>query len=275
LTVGGLYTLSYNDKLYVPVSREEILSAVKNASPHLASLTYIFSKIHYSSDVERENAMNNCSTLADVNKQIRMKGIIEAERPEIRRRAYHLNFPGDGQYLNPSAFNIAKIFTAIGDATSVAIYPIHPAAIDSNSREERLLSAFGANVPTFMVANGKKMSLEGSFHVRERDARGANLVNRDVKKIACVLTTLPLAYADFLKMKDTKSVLNPFGSQIGRSNANTAIARSFEDESAQNIITALRKAVGASAVVPDDSRKRKAQDDIDDRNSKNPALSFF
>jgi len=275
ILVGGAYTLHYNDTAYRPCSRSEILLAVRNASPHTASLEYIFSKITYSTQTERDNARNACQSVGDVNRQIRTHGIVEAERSEIRRRAYHLNFPGDGQFLTPSAYNISKIFTAIGDPSSVAIYPLHPEAIDSITREERLLSAFGSGVPTFLVANGKKMSLEGNFFVRERDTSGHNLVNRDVHKIACTLAPLRVAYQDFLKMKDMKAVLNPFGAQIGNSNANKAITRAFEKESAADIIAALRKAVGASTVMKDNELKRRAAEDIDDRDSKNLALSFF
>lgn len=259
---GGMYTLTFNDTVYRPVSREEILVQIKNATPHKASLDYIFSKITYASATERANGLNACATLADVNFQIRSHGIIEAERSEIRRRAYHLQFPGDGMYLTPTAHNISRVFTAIGDASISAVYPLHPEAIDSNFREERLLSSFGAAVPSFYVPNGKKMSLEGNFFVRERNPGNNNLEDREVHKIACVTVPLKQAYADFLKMKDSKAILNPYGAQIGKSNANTAITRSFEKESASEIVVSLRKAVGASAVSRLIVGKRKAEDDI-------------
>jgi hypothetical protein len=190
------------------------------------------------------------------------------------KKANLLAFPNSqGEFLNATAHNIANVFSAIGDqAIPESNFPLHPDAITSSDRTERLLSAFGVEIPCFRVPGGKSMSLEGKFSVRDRGSDGKP-EDRDIHTIGAVLLPLDRAFANFKEMKDTKKVLNPFGSKLaGQASANSRVKK-WERDSGDSVIVALRKAVGASANVPNKGgNKRTADDDdIDNRGGKRAA----
>jgi len=270
---GGMFVLQAHDKIFIPVPKAELVTELVNSNPHAAALKFIYDSIVYPDEQGRTQAMNAATTLRDINLQITMQGIIGSRKEEIVKRAHHLTFPSGGDYLNATAHNISTVFTAIGDASiSELSFPLHPDAITSTSRTERLLSAFGSEVPSFRIPGGKAMSLEGKFTVTERGPSGKP-EERDIHSIGAILIPLEKAFAHFKEMKDSKKVLNPFGSRLAAQASSASRIKKWEKDSGDAIIVALRRAVGASANAPSRNEKKRAadDDDLDDRSSKRAA----
>jgi hypothetical protein len=268
---GGCYRLYMRDTIFIPVNKNELLAELVNSNPHTASLKFIYDSIYYPDESGRQSAMKAARTLRDVNLQIIMQGAIPQRLDEIRRKAHMLTFPGSqGEFLSATAHNITSVFGAIADSSiSETGFPLHPDAITSQDRTERLLSAFGSEVPTFRVPGGKKMSLDGRFAITERGADGRP-ESRDLHTIGAILLPLRSAYPAFKTMKDEKAVLNPFGAKLAIQASSTSRIKKWEKESGDAIIVALRGAVGASAnATSGKGKKRVAEDNsIDDRGTK-------
>lgn len=268
---GGMYKLHAQGKIFEPVPKNELVTELVNSNPHAASLKFIYDSIFYPDTAGRTAAMSAARSLRDVNLQITSQGLVSSRLEEVVKRAQLLSFAGSqGEFLASTAHNISRVFTAIGDMNiSELDFPLHPDAIASNSRTERLLSAFGVEIPVFRVPGGKKMSLEGKFHVRERGAGGQS-ESRDIHTIGAILLPLSRAFPAFKEMKDTKDVLNPFGSRLATQASSSSRIKKWEKDSGDAIISALRLSVGASANVPNAGTKKRSADDdsIDDRGGK-------
>jgi len=275
---GGMYQLHAFDSVYIPVPRDELIKELQTSNPHVAALTFIYDSIIYPDQAGREQARRAATSLRDINLQIQSQGILISRRAEIVQKAQLLSFPAKaGEFLPSTAHNIDRVFSAIANPSiSEADFPLHPDAIASMDRTERLLSAFGVEVPVFRIKGGKGMSLEGKFSVRERDAEGKPS-DKDIHTIGAILQPLGPAYQAFKEMKDLKQVLNPFGSKLAVQASSSSRIKKWEKESGDLVISALRKAVGASANVPNrNDKKRKLDDeDLDDRGSKRAAAFDF
>jgi hypothetical protein len=210
--------------------------------------------------------------------EIRTHPFSIGEERGIIEKAYFLSFHNDLEFFYPNSHNIAKVLKAIADDSLIETnFPLHPEAITSADRTYRLLSAFGMDVPTFIVPGGKKMSLEGNFTVPDRDAKGDATV-KDVHKIAVAFTDLKQAFIDFNTVKASKEIQNPFGNKgLSNSNAytNTGLLSRFEKDHAQDILVALREAVGAkppTAGTAAGKRARETDNNAMDRKAKKSKL---
>jgi hypothetical protein len=134
------------------------------------------------------------------------------------------------------------------------------------------LSAFGIGVPSLWVDGGKKLSLEGNMQVTERDTNGAP-VQRQITKVGVLMKTLKEAVADFNTCKSEKAIKNPFGSKLGSRASSNSILHVFEKDQAANIISNMRKAVGAvQRAEQGGKRQRDEQDEEADERRKRVAL---
>jgi hypothetical protein len=268
---GGMFEIQMRDKVYTPVPKDELIKELVNSNPHAAALNFIFESISYPDETIRNTEKAAVTNLRDINTQIMLRGVIGSRHAEVVKMAHRLTFP-QADYLNVTSHNITMVFSAIANLSIMEhTFPLHPDAITSSSRTERLLSAFGSEVPVFRVPGGKAMSLEGRFSVRERGTTGQP-EDRDIHTIGAILLPLDRAYQAFKEMKDTKKVLNPFGSRLASQASSASRIKKWEKDSGDAVIAALRAAVGAQAFVPGSASKRKADDDdIDERGTKRSA----
>jgi hypothetical protein len=267
---GGLFTLKIGDKVIEPYGRDQIVAGINNSTPHVAALDFIFAQMYFGTHDERTASKQTVRTVRDVAFLIRSKGVVEAQRSEIVKRAYHLKFKSEPGYLTPTAFNISRVLNAINDLSfPESEFSLHPEALFAASRAERLLSAFGIECPSFVVPGGKKMSLEDSFKVKDRGADG-NVTQREVHKISVALVSFKKAVDDFELVKKEKVVFNPFGNQLGSRSSTDKMTKSFEKDSADQIITALRSAVGAvqKAESAGKRKDREGEDGDDEERAK-------
>lgn len=274
---GGMYEFHTRDKIYKAVPHAELIVELAASNPHVSSLTFIYDSIAYPDATTRLNMTNAARSIRDVNRELTTRGFLQAREEEIIRKAHLLSFPGQSDYFAVTAYNIEKVFQAMGNATiSEADFPLHPDAVTSTKRDERLLSAFGSEVPSFRVPGGKKMSLSGNFAVKMREANG-KMELKDVHAIGAILVPLAKGYQDYIAMKNDQEILNPFGSRLANQASSSSIVKKWEKDTCTTVVAALRSAVGASANVPaNENKKRKADDDeIDDRYHRVDAFDFL
>jgi hypothetical protein len=272
--LGGAYTLTVHGKQFRAVERSELITALALSVPHTASLTYIFSKIHYDTQANRVISQGTVMNIRDINFLIRTKGIIESFRSEIIRKAFHLKFPGELPFLTPSAHNISTVLHAISDETiPESNFPLHPEAIAADTRAHRLLSSFGMECPSFLVTGGKSMELEKRFSVREQDGNKV-WSDRDITKLGVIFVGWKKACTDFDTVRERKHILNPYGSQIASRVSTQTTIRTYEKESAFAILAALRSAVGAVQRAEGGGKRQRDVDDEDVRQAKKGAKIF-
>jgi len=271
---GGMFALHARGEIFRPVPRADLLIEMENSNPHVAALKFIYGAIYFPDEPGRVQARESATSLRDVNLILVSQGYQSNFEQEIRKKAHALTFPG-APYLSATAHNISLVFSAIADTTiPESNFPLHPDAITSKERTERLLSAFGSEVPVFRVPAGKTMSLEGKFAVKERGPSGAS-EEREIHAIGGILLPLARAYPAFKEMKDAKAVLNPFGSRLAAQASSSSRIKRWEKESGDLVVAALRLAVGASALVPNGKTKRSRDEDDDETGNKRVKPSAF
>lgn len=262
---GGFFTLQLGTALYEPVESSELKPLVDKASAHGIALEFIFSKLNYADATARATAMDAMTSIREVAVEIRTHAWNPTYEIEMIKKAHFLSFRGDKDYLYPNSHNITEVLKAIADDSVIeSRFPLHPEAITSVNRTYRLLSAFGIEVPTFMVPGGKKMSLDGNFTVSGRNEAG-NPTQVDVHKVAVSFTDLKRAFTDFERVKKEKSIQNPFGNKGLQNSAaftGSGMISRFEKDHAADILAALRSAVGAT-LIQKTGGKRKI-DDVDE-----------
>lgn len=276
--LGGRYDLFLESATITPVPHADLTLAFPHASPHSHALTRIFGFMMYPDQATRDAAQLLVTNIRDIHLQLMSHPVAKSSEAEVTNLAHMLRFAGQPEYLNSNAHNIARILRAIADpTTNISQIPLHPLAIFEHERKYQLLSAFGAHAPSFRVPGGKQMSLEGSFSVTERNTSGGRIA-RDVKKIGCILVPFEKAKTDYDQVVSTKSILNPFGNQLGNRMSAQTILRTYEGPSAQDIITALRSVAGISvttnAGAPSGSRKRGASPGTSGAPAKKRALDI-
>jgi hypothetical protein len=268
--LGGLFTLKVWDRLHHPVDRTELLSQIHSASPHQASLDFIFNNIYYADDAARNAAKASVRNVRDVSFQIRSHGVVEAQRKAVVEKAYLLSFAGEKELLSPTAHNIVEVLTAISnDAIPESSFPMHPEAVLEESKAGRLLSAFGIEVPSFLVPGGKKMSLNGNFSVKT-NVPGAvgQAAQQTIHKIAVIGLPLADALRDLETVRKDQYVLNPYGNMSAARVSTAGIVRTFEKDSADSIVVALRAVSGASQNVAGRAKRGRGDDEDDDEAQK-------
>jgi hypothetical protein len=272
IILGGMFSIKVNGSVFVPEPSATVVQHMKDASAHESSIDFILGKLVYSGTDTAATVKPIIRSLRDLSFAVRSRAYSALYEAEMIKKAYHISFRGDGNYLSPTSHNLTTILTAMADPNiSETTFPIHPEAIFSQDRDYRLLSAFGITVPDFLVPGGKTMSLEGNFTVREDGPAGKQ--TRDVHKVAVVMKDLKSAYSDLLSVKKDKAIMNPFGNKLGSAasyNSSGLVTR-FEGDHARDVLAALRRFTGAKENVANPKRLRD-EDEEDSKRSKKSKL---
>jgi hypothetical protein len=264
IILGGMFSLKVNGSVYTPEIAATVVQHMKDSSAHESSLDFILSKLVYGTNENAATVKPLINSLRDLSFIVRSRPYNGTFESEMIKKAYHISFRQDGNYLSPTSHNITTILNAMSDPNiAESTFPIHPEAIFSQDRDYRLLSAFGITVPDFMVPAGKKMSLEGNFTVKE-DGPGGKMT-RDVHKVAVIMKDLKSAYQDLLLVKKDKAIMNPFGNKLGSASSynSSGLVTRFEGDHARDVLASLRRYTGAKENVQNPKRLR--DEDEEDR----------
>jgi hypothetical protein len=270
---GGSFQILHLNDLYESSTYEDIQIAFESASPHHAALTNIMEKVNFADDLERQNIFPTITNVYSLAKIIREKGYNANDEQSIRQNAVNLIFPNDN-YLPITANNISRVFLAMttsGDEE--ARFPVHPLAVLEKDKKKRLLSAFGAHAPTFLVPGGRSMSLtskEFTYKVKE----GKSKVDKTVTKMYCQVVPLEKAQKDLDTVLTSKTVHSLIGTNLARRASTVSLTREFEGTSGTQVLAALRSVVGVS-VGTGAGVKRKAEDDLNDESRKKRVDAMF
>nr|WCL23001.1 hypothetical protein [Armillaria spp. ambi-like virus 3] len=259
MIIGDGYNMDIRGRLISPCVRGDLVEAFGTLNPHDGALAKIYWLLEYGSAEARIQDRDACKSLRGLWLDIKNHPQRADKTDELKKLAMQLSFPGS-EPLSATAYNVATILGAIADTNlSEDKFPLYPTCVVSNDRSERLLSAFGAYAPSFMVPGGKMMMLDKPFEVQVGKKSEGNTKN--VTKIGYIMKPLDAAVVDLERIREIKGVMNPHGSAImGRTSANSLI-RSAEAENASGIIYALRLYTGTaiSEVVLGKKRAREQE----------------
>lgn len=277
MILGGGFSIQIGKEgtNYSAVSHADLVSALPRSTPHLGALTEIYANIIFTNDEARAQAVASCLSMHDIRSAIALNGATERTGQAIDERAPFLSFPNDPPFLSVTAHNIQTVLQAIADpGISERQFPLHYSALRVHNRSERLLSAFGVTAPSFRVPGGKEMSLERSFEATRKGADG-KMESVAVRKIAVVMKPYREAFSDLSTVISTRKILNPFGSAVvGRISSNSLL-RSFERESCDGILGALRGACSISALMGGGEASKRKHDDDQEMTAKRPRMFDF
>lgn len=272
VVIGEGYQVDIRGRLLEPCIRSDLVAAFETLSPHDGALAKIYWNLTYTDNQGRIADREACKSIQDVRRDIvnhppRLDKVIE-----IGQLALQLSFPGMEPFA-PTPYNIAVVLGAIAnplaDETKI---PLYPKCVTEDRREYRLLSAFGAYGPSFLVPGGKLMMLDRPFEVSQAKKGGGMGEPRNITKIGFIMKPLDQAYADLTRVKEIKGVHNPCGSNVMGRTSSSSLIRVAETENASSIIYALRMYSGTSIAEAVSGKKRVRDEGITGSGSKKRRL---
>jgi hypothetical protein len=270
LLSGRGYHLRIGDNICRPLTYVDSQAAFDKASPHLDSLTKIYGEIQFVDDMARSGRLLEVKSIGDVAKDLREIGYPSDQKDNIHKWARNLDFPSD-IYLPITAHNICRVFGAMtsGDILEGS-FPVHHLAIFEREKRRRLLSAFGAMVPSFQVTGGRAMSLTGSFQYKSASKKGTK-EPMSTNTIFCVVVPFQKGCEDLAKTIQDKQVLNPVGTPLASRASSLSLLREFRDKSGTDVISTLRSLCGVTmdtSGLGSGKGKRKADDEEEGSSTK-------
>jgi len=251
----------YKCDITEPWTFNELQKAIDDANPHKDAMEKFFNLVNFDTDIERTATRDACTSLHDVSVVMRMQGYNVKSKDELRKCARRIRFPKD-EYLTLGAQNITRVLAAMADAKiDESNFPLHPIALFEEDRKWRLLSAFGANGPSFNIPGGNTVSIEkDSYETIDYGKKGKFTVKHSKIATRTYYRVVPYAESlDFFKsfMSD-HNIVTPIGTDIMNRASTRATVRIVEQ--GKEIIGALRKLVGLSVggSTGGESSKRKA-----------------
>jgi len=261
--LGGNFSITFGEVKHSAASRRDLVADYNKSSPHLNALSNIFRCIMFADGAARSAALAQCSSIHTLRNLIATNGTTEALGHQIKERAPFLSFPADPTFLAVTSKNICTIIDAIANPNfDEWRVPLHYSCLCDTNRTIRLLSAFGSTAPSFMCPGGKVMSLENEMETLRKGKNGKpEAVN--VAKMAVIMKPLAAAVIDWESMITSKTIQNPFANAVVSRISSGSLLRTYEKESATQLVASLRKAMNINLVRAGASGKRKADDDAD------------
>nr|WCL23003.1 hypothetical protein [Armillaria spp. ambi-like virus 4] len=257
--IGEGYKIDLRNRLIEPCVRADLVVGFNSMNPHDESLTKIYWLLTYGAAEARIQDREACNSFHQLRLDIQAHPFRVDKEAEIEKLAMQLTFPR-AEPLAATAHNVALVMAAIAnEGADETKFPLYPRCVIESERDARLLSAFGAFAPSFLVPGGKLMMLDKPFEVTVGKKSEGN--SRNVTKIGYILKPLDTAIEDLRKIREIKGVHNPHGTAVmGRTSSNSLI-RTADAENASGIIYALRMYTGTaiSEVVLGKKRAREAE----------------
>jgi len=267
ILLGVGFTLSIGDRFFPVITFTDLQATYTSATPHDAALTQILSLVNFDDDMQRQKVKKELTCLYDLGKGIREKGYSINDREKIAKLAQDVTFVSD-RYLPITGDNIAKVFNTMNESFGEERFPLHHLALFENDRKRRLLSAFGATAPSFLIAGGRKMELSGNFSFNRVTKKGKSEVK--VTRMHCVVVPLEKAFTDLDLMILHKHVVSPVGTPFASRASSRSLIREFDGTIGIEVLAALRKVTGTtvSNVPSTSNEKRKADEEAAAESSK-------
>lgn len=243
--VGGGYSLLQYETMYEPVMNTRFAEVFNLASPHTSSFNKILDLIQFADDIERQAQKTACTTVSRLAALIRQHGISTNNEDVIRREARNLSFPTD-QNLPATAHNVGRVLRAMSANESEEFFPLHPSMILEKDRRKRLLSAFGAVAPSFMIPGGRSVSLDGSFTYNVV-VKGKK-EQKSTTRMFCQMVPLAKAAHDLDLLIQNHNVLTPIGTPLAGRASSFSLIREFAGEGGVNVLAALRSLCGVALI---------------------------
>jgi len=254
----------YKCDIIEPWTPLELGKAIDDANPHKDAMEKFFDLLNFVSDIARTGARDACTSLYEVAVQMRTQGYNVKSKDDLRKFAQRIRFPKD-EYLTLGAQNLTRVLAAMADAkVDESNFPLHPIALFEEDRRWRILSAFGANGPTFNIPGGNTVSIEkDSYETVDYGKKGKFTVKHSKMATRTYYKVVPYSESkDFFSsfMKD-HNIITPIGTDIMNRASSRATIRPVEQ--GKEIIGALRKLAGLNpeAGGQGSSSKRRADED--------------
>jgi hypothetical protein len=263
---GFGYSLSVNGKYFEPGLKKDYEQEIPKMSSHSDSLLRIVQKFDCAPN-RAETLVLEMRSSVDLYKFVQSHRTIAVQAlvtPEIMKLGEFLAFPED-RLLDTNMRGIVDALSYISNASQpVDTLPsVHYTQLFETGRIELAMSAFGNSAPSFRVPGGKRMLLTEPFRVSGKE-KGAI---REVTKIATQTVPLSIAIAHLKETIQDKAIMNPWGNSVP-GNSNNHLNRTFEKESCENILTALRSVAAVTVADRSAGKKRARGDDDEDTRGK-------
>jgi hypothetical protein len=259
---GEEFQLLYLGELLEPAPAAELVAAFDDANPHTQALQNIFEKLNFPDDLARQNALGGIGSIHQLRNVILAVGFNINDLQVIKANATQLNFTMV-PYLILNPHNVARVLNAMAGPESEDVhFPLHPSVMLQDNRRHRLLSAFGAYAPTFLIPGGRAMDLASStfsYAAKQKGKKTGQVVT--VSKMHWLTVPLEKAVLDLETVIAKKEVHSPFGTALVKRSSSVSLLREIEGESASAVLSALRKVAGVVVQAGEGGgRKRKADE---------------
>jgi hypothetical protein len=276
ILLGAHFTVYVDGKTYVPQTHVQLQSDFQKASPHSASLERLFEMITYDDDLTRVGARTRCRSLYDVSLALRSNGYNSNNRESIAKEARNLCFVKD-VYLPLNPGTISRVLVCMATGIGESEIPLHHLAIFDNDKNHRLLSAFGASCPSFLIDGGRSIPLSGNFGYRKKIKVSGKQVEVDVHTMYVAVKPFDQAVKDLDAVLSEKLVKTPAGTAMASRVSARAMIREYDGQGGLEILAALRAA--AKVVVSDNPsaanmKKRRAEEESEAGSSKKAKETF-
>jgi hypothetical protein len=262
IAIGSGYTAYQWGLEYAPVANTVFASQFIKASPHMSAFTTILDLITFSDGMERSNAEAEINTMQKLALVLRTVGFNATKEEIIRQQARYLVFPSDN-YLPITAHNVTRVLTAMSSDETEENFPLHASAILEKDRRKRLLSAFGAMVPSFTIPGGRGIGLDGSFsyNVVEKGKKEAKTTTR----MFCTTVPYDKGCSDLDMLLVNHMVYSPIGTPLAGRASSFSTIREFAGTGGVTVLGALRALCGVAMVgnTGEGSGKRKNAEEDD------------
>ncbi|DAD54840.1 TPA_asm: hypothetical protein [Armillaria mellea ambi-like virus 2] len=244
MIMGEGFKIDLRNRLIEPCVRSDLVEGFNSMNPHDEALAKIYWLLAYATGEARIQDRDACRSFHQLRLDIQNHPQRVDKTNELEKLAMQLTFPG-AEPLAATAHNVALVMAAISnEGADETKFPLYPRCVVESERDARLLSAFGAYAPSFLVPGGKLMMLDKPFEVAVGKKSEGN--SRNVTKIGYIMKPLDTAVADLRKVKEIKGVHNPHGTAVmGRTSSNSLI-RTADTENASGIVYALRMYSGTA-----------------------------
>jgi len=274
LLIGYGYSCIQWGEDYSPMTNAQFALAFNKASPHISSLHSLLEFINFNTDMDRQNAVATINSTSLLSEAFRVNGYDANKETRIKELARHLSFPSDHS-LPCTAKNLSDVLQAMTGNYS-GKFPVHPSALLERDLKRRLLSAFGAAAPSFLVPGGRNMDLEGAFEYQTTIGQGRQKKVVKTTRVFAHIVPLSQAYKDLDQVLASKKIQSPIGTPIANRASSMSLLREYNQAGGASVLSALKNLCGVSIEAGSSTGKKRAHsEEVEDPGKKRPRMDEF
>jgi hypothetical protein len=170
---GSGYSISIRDEIMQPIAYDKLQKLVQDNSAHSRALRQINERVGALVEID------TIRTMRELSHVVQEQELDESSKTDIVKAAHQLCF--ENKYWSTSPMNVKRMLDLLRNDEDIGVdVPLHPKYLFATDRVEMILSAFGHQAPTFMLANGPKYQLgkddpPKNFNVRTTTVESAIL----------------------------------------------------------------------------------------------------